>query len=337
MGSEEEFRELLSYARRVAKMTDKVIYDFVKGSPKCLYDAATHLIKAGGKRLRPLATVLAGRMYGLPEELGVVAGASVEILHNFTLVHDDIIDNDNLRRGVPTVHVMWGVPTAIVAGDVLFSKSFEVLSRLASKLPADRVVKSVQRLAWAATTIAEGQALEFELSRRNDVSIEDYITMVYKKTAALFDASLVIGATLAGANDSELNKLSRYAWGVGIAFQIQDDILGLTSDEKVLGKPIYSDIREGKRTILVIHALNNLPESKKLKLLSILGKKGASREELVEAARIIESAGSIDYARKEAERYLREGLKALEETNPIDAKARELLKDLAIYVVKRRR
>ena len=337
MSGSEGFERLLEYARHVARLTDEVIYSVVKGEPKELYDAATHLIKAGGKRLRPLATVLAGRMYGLPEALGVKAGASVEILHNFTLIHDDIIDNDSIRRGVPTVHVKWGTPMAIVAGDLLFSKAFELLSSLASDVKPALIVKAVQKLAWASTTIAEGQAMEFDFQNRNDVSVDEYVTMVYKKTGALFEASLVIGAALAGAPDEELAKLAAYAKNVGIAFQIQDDILGLTSTEEVLGKPVYSDIREGKRTILVIYALSRLSGREREELLKALGNKNASREELRRAAQLIIGCGALEYARQKAEEYLKKGLEALESTNAVDSEAKELLKDLALYVVKRRK
>ncbi len=331
------FEHLLRYARHIAKLTDEVIYSVVKGEPKDLYDAAAHLIRAGGKRLRPLATVLAGRMYGLPEDIGVKAGASVEILHNFTLVHDDIIDNDSIRRGVPTVHVKWGVPMAIVAGDLLFSKAFELLSNLANDVKTELVVKALRKLAWASTTIAEGQAMEFDFQGRYDVSVEEYVTMVYKKTGALFEASLAIGAILADASDEELAKLASYARNVGIAFQIQDDILGLTSTEEILGKPVYSDIREGKRTILVIHALSNLSEREKAELLKALGNKNASRDELRRAAQLIIKCGALDYAHRKAEEYLMKGLKALDSVNAVDEEAKELLRDLALYVVKRRK
>jgi len=331
----EGFEELLRYAKHVAGLTNKTIEEIVKGEPHYLYEAAMHLIKAGGKRLRPLATVLAGRMYGLPEELGVKAGAAVEILHNFTLIHDDIIDRDDLRRGVPTVHVVWGTDVAIIAGDLLFAKAFEALGRLAERVPPGRVVEAFNRLSWASITIAEGQALEFDMVKRDDVTLDEYITMVYKKTGALFEASLLIGAVLAGAPRDELEKLSRYARGIGIAFQIQDDILGLTSTEEKLGKPVYNDIREGKKTILVIYALKHLNPEERRKLLNTLGKKDASREELEEAANLIKKTGAVEYARKEAKKYFEDALSALRGTKPVDEEARKLLEDLGRYVILR--
>ncbi len=331
----ERFGGLLKYAKYIAELTNRTIEEIVKGEPQYLYEAAMHLIRAGGKRLRPLATVLAGRMYGLPEELGVKAGAAVEILHNFTLIHDDIIDRDNLRRGVPTVHVLWGTDVAIIAGDLLFAKAFEALGKLAERVPPDRVVEALNKLSWASTTIAEGQALEFDMVKRDNVTLDEYVTMVYKKTGALFEASLLIGAILAGAPQEELEKLSRYARGIGIAFQIQDDILGLTSTEEKLGKPVYSDIREGKKTILVIYALKHLSPEERSKLLGTLGKKDATREELEEAANLIKKTGAVEYAREEARKYFEDALSALRNTKPVDEEARKLLEDLGQYVILR--
>lgn len=332
----EEFKELLDYAKIIASKVNKVIEEIVQGEPKQLYEASLHLIKAGGKRLRPLATVLAGRMYGLPEDLGVRAGASVEILHNFTLVHDDIMDEDQLRRGVPTVHVVYGTNLAIITGDLLFAKAYEALGRLEGEVRPDLLVKAFKELTWGAVTVAEGQALDMDFENRTDVTLDEYIKMIYMKTAALFKSSLIIGATLAGAPEEELEKLSKYASGIGIAFQIRDDILGLIGDEKVLGKPVYSDLREGKKTILVIYALERLSEGDRNYLLSVLGKRDATREELERAAELIKSTGAVEYADELSERYIRDGLSALESTKPVDEGAKELLRKLALYITARK-
>ncbi|RLG78846.1 MAG: polyprenyl synthetase family protein [Thermoprotei archaeon] len=332
----EEFSGLLNYAKSVAKEVDKVIAEILTGEPKELYHASAHLIKAGGKRLRPLATVLAGRMYGLPEELGIRAGASVELLHNFTLVHDDIMDKDTMRRGVPTVHVVYGVDSAILAGDLLFAKAFEALGRLEGDVVPELLLKAMKELDWAAVTVAEGQAMDMDFEKREDVTVEEYIDMIFKKTAALFKSSLVIGATLAGAADEEIQKLSKYAGCIGIAFQIRDDILGLVGDEKVLGKPVYSDLREGKKTILVIYALSRLDDPGKDRLLKALGNREASKEELAAAAELIKSTGAVEYADELAERYIEDGLGALEATQVIDEDAKKLLRDLAKYITQRK-
>jgi geranylgeranyl diphosphate synthase type I len=335
-GMEQDFSDLIAYAKHVASMVNELILDKVMGEPKDLYDAATHLIKAGGKRLRPLATVLAGRLFGLPEEIGVRAGLSVEILHNFTLIHDDIMDKDQFRRGVPTVHTLWGEPMAIIAGDLLFAKAYEALLDLVNYgIPADNIIKAIKELTWGAITVSEGQALDMSFENKNDVTINDYIKMVYKKTAALFKSSICIGATIAGANERDLKLLTEFAEKVGIAFQIRDDELGLTADEKKLGKPIYSDLREGKRTILVIYALNNIPNDERKYLLSVLGNQNATKEELARAAQIIIRSGALKYSDELASKYLQEAIVALNAVESSDVEAKELLRKLALFVTRR--
>lgn len=330
-----DFSRLMSYARYVSAEVDKIINEVVSGKPLSLYEASLHLIKAGGKRLRPLALVLSGRMYGLDEKLGFIAGASVEILHNFTLIHDDIMDKDRFRRGVPTVHTVYGEDTAILAGDLLFAKSYEALSRLSDLVPNSRLIHAFKELTWAAVTVAEGQALDMEFESKWDVTVDEYLEMIYKKTAGLFKSSLTIGALLAGAPVEEIKHLEEFAKGVGIAFQIRDDVLGLVADEKVLGKPIYSDLREGKKTVLVIHALSKLDLREKERLMSVLGKRDARIEELSEVAELIKSTGAIEFAENLADTYLRMGLTSLDRTRPADQEAKDLLTDLAIYVTER--
>ncbi|MEM1813640.1 MAG: polyprenyl synthetase family protein, partial [Sulfolobales archaeon] len=243
--------ELLSYATEIAGKVNLIISEVVRGDEKRLYEASLHLLKAGGKRLRPLLTVLSARLFGLDEDIALYPAASIELLHNFTLIHDDIMDRDDFRRGVPTVHKVYGEAMAILAGDLLFSKSYEAMLMLVGKVPDSLIVKALRELTWAAVTVAEGQSLDMEFEERDDVKMEEYFTMIFKKTAALFKASAYIGGVLAGADDSDLVRICEFARSVGMAFQIRDDELGLVGDEKVLGKPVFSDLREGKKTLLV--------------------------------------------------------------------------------------
>ncbi len=331
-----DFEDLLTYARRIAPKVDEVIESIVKGEPTGLYEASKHLIRAGGKRLRPLALVLAGRMYGLPEDLGIKAGASVEILHNFTLVHDDIMDKDTLRRGVPTVHTVYGTEMAILAGDLLFAKAFEALSVLEGEVEPLNLLKAYRELVWASVTVAEGQALDMSFEGRWDVTLDDYITMVFKKTAALFKSSLVIGGYLASAPEKEIEKLIEFGTDIGIAFQVRDDILGLVGDERVLGKPVLSDLREGKKTVLVIYALQKLSVVERDYIIEVLGNRNASLEELRKVAELIKSSGAVDYAHELSEKYIKDGLAALNSTAVVDEEAKALLRKLALYITRRK-
>ncbi|MFN3268708.1 MAG: polyprenyl synthetase family protein, partial [Zestosphaera sp.] len=156
-----------------------------------------------------------------------------------------------------------------------------------------------------------------------------------KKTAALFKSSLVMGALLAGAPENEITNLEKFAEGVGIAFQIRDDVLGLVADESVLGKPVYSDLKEGKKTVLVIYALSKLSADEKRKLVSTLGRRDASVEELKDLAELIKSTGAVEFADDLADKYLKQGLEALNRVRPVDHEAKDLLRDLALFVTAR--
>ncbi|MEM1623230.1 MAG: polyprenyl synthetase family protein [Sulfolobales archaeon] len=327
---------LASLARTVNFITYRRMEELISGHPRELYDASMHLIRAGGKRLRPLLVVLASKMYGLSLEISSWAAAAVEIFHNFTLVHDDIMDRDEFRRGVPTVHKIWGEALAIVAGDLLFAKSYEALLRLLDYgLSYERVVSAIKELTWAAATVAEGQALDILFTSRDNVTVSEYVEMVKKKTAGLFKSSVLIGAIIAGASDDELAKLAEFATDIGIAFQIRDDELGLIGDEKTLGKPKYSDLREGKKTILVLYALERASDEQRRIILNSLGRSSATREELERVAKTIVEIGALDFSNKLAEEFVRKGVEALYLTNPRDHEAREMLRDLAYYVTRR--
>lgn len=322
--------------REIARLVTDYILNVVKGTPQQLYDAALHLIKAGGKRVRPFIVITVAEGLGASREAALPFAAAVELVHNFTLVHDDIMDRDEFRRGVPTVHKLWGEPLAITAGDLLFAKAFEVLGEALEKgVPANRVAEASRQLARASAIVAEGQALDLLFEDLERVSMDDYIDMVYRKTGALFEASAVLGGLVATDDDETLSALAEYGRNLGIAFQIRDDILGLTGDEKILGKPVYSDIREGKKTILVIYALSKLDGDAREKLLSVLGKRGAAREELEEAARLIIETGAVEYAENVMKDYVGRAKTALGKIDFVNSDAKRLLEELVDFIVKR--
>jgi geranylgeranyl diphosphate synthase type I len=245
----------LAFLSKVASMVDGYIYATVKGEPKELYDAALHLIRAGGKRLRPAIVVAVAQALGEPVDKALPFAASVELVHNFTLIHDDIMDRDEFRRGVPTVHKLWGEPLAITAGDLLFAKAFEALSgALERGVPAERVARAARVLAHATAVIAEGQAMDLMFEEKEEVGLDEYLVMIYKKTGALFEASAVLGGLTATDEEYVIEELANFGRSLGIAFQIRDDILGIVGKEEEIGKPVYSDIREGKKTLPILYA-----------------------------------------------------------------------------------
>lgn len=329
--------DLPTYATMVGKRVEDFIYSIISGSPRRLYEASLHYVRAGGKRLRPLVVVLASRIAGGTEEVAIPAAAAVEVVHTFTLIHDDIIDKDEMRRGVPTVHKLWGTEMAIVAGDLLFAYAYRCLHKaLELGVPADRVGEAYRMLTEAVILVAEGQAMDMMLAESEEVKIEDYLVMVAKKTAALFAYAASIGAVIAGGEAEIVERLHSSLLYAGIAFQIRDDVLGLLGDERTLGKPTLSDIREGKKTLPVIYALRALAPEQKNKLRGVLGKRSATQEELRSALELIKSCNAIEFAERVADDYAERALNAAEGiTNPKDAEALRLLKELIVFMVRR--
>jgi geranylgeranyl diphosphate synthase type I len=257
--------------------------------------------------------------------------AGLEILHNFTLIHDDIMDNDLTRRGAPTVHSKWGVPVAIASGDLLFAKVYQAMyaSYVDGSLPGDRVLESIMTVTEATINLCEGQVLDVSFSDTRNVSQEDYIFMVGGKTSALFKACAEVGAIVGGADREGVERLGSFAWDAGIAFQIMDDVLGVTADEKVLGKPVGSDLREGKKTLIVAYALENASPGEREVILNALGNKKASPQDINAASEALVSSGAIGYAKRRAAEYVGSSKDSLG-TFP-DVQARRDLLELVDY------
>jgi geranylgeranyl diphosphate synthase type I len=316
-----------------AVKVDGFIDDLLRGEgPEVLYDAARHLIKAGGKRLRPYLALRSCELVGGDERDAIPFSAAVEVLHNFTLVHDDIMDNDDLRRGVPTVHAKWGLPVAIAAGDLLFAKVYEALMD-AAEVPCDRIKDCVKRVTDATIAICEGQVLDVSFPGMSDVSEEDYLTMIGKKTAALFKASAEVGAIAGGGSESDVERLGSYAWNAGITFQMVDDYLGVTADEKTLGKPVGSDLREGKKTLIVIHALSHASVKERKEIERVLANTSADKKSIEGVQRMLADLGSLDYALERARNYATEATTLLKGFP--DSRARRDLIELVDYFMKR--
>ncbi len=318
-GGEVIKRKLTETSRPVEAFMDEILKP---RRPEVLYDASRHLILAGGKRLRPFLTMKTCEAVGGDPKDAVPYSAALEMLHNFTLIHDDVMDNDSLRRGAQTVHTKWGMPIAIVAGDLLFAKVFEVLTLYAPKSLSDRKIRSCIEIVTKATIeLCEGQALDVSFPNTKDVSEEDYLAMVGGKTCALFLACAEVGATVGGGKKRQIRALGKFAWDAGIAFQLMDDYLGATADEKTLGKPIGSDLREGKKTLIIIHALKNAKPRQKEQILSILGKNSASRVEIEETHHLLKEIGSIDYTLTMADKYIIRAKKHLNSLPDSEAKS----------------
>ncbi len=300
--------------------------------PSTLCEASDHLIKAGGKKLRPVLVVLSSEAVGGRAQDALKTAASMELIHTFSLIHDDIMDKDEMRRGKPSVHMLWGEPMAILAGDTLFSKAFEtVLETDTTNVDPKRVVDALKTVVDSCIKICEGQALDISFEGQLEVKEEEYLTMIYKKTAALIAAATKAGAIIGGGNEEQVEALSEYGRLIGLAFQIQDDYLDVVSDEEDIGKPVGSDIVEGKMTLMVVHALANASNEDKERLISILE---ANDEDLVDdAISIFNKYGSIEYTRNIAldnVKTAKELLNVLE-----DSEAKKSLELVADFVLER--
>jgi geranylgeranyl diphosphate synthase type I len=294
--------------------------------PEELYKASRYLVDAGGKRLRPAVLILAAEAVGSNLKSILPAAVAVELVHNFTLIHDDIMDKDDIRRGRPAVHMIWGEAGAILAGDTLYSKAFEILSKVENE--PTRILKCMDILSKTCTEICEGQWLDMDFEKWEKVTESEYIQMVEKKTSVLYAAAAKIGALLGGASDETAEALFEYGRLIGIGFQIYDDVLDMITPEEVLGKVRGSDLMEGKHTLIVIDAFE-----KGVKL-DIFGKGEATQEETDEAVQILTECGSIDYVKNLAISYINEGKAKLDVLQ--DCPEKELLLQIADYMITRK-
>jgi geranylgeranyl diphosphate synthase type I len=297
--------------------------------PYTLREASDHLIKAGGKKLRPVLVILSSKSVGGRTQDALKTAASMELIHTFSLIHDDIMDKDKMRRGKPSVHMLWGEPMAILAGDTLFSKAFETVLETDAEVDPERVIEALKTVVDSCIKICEGQALDISFEGKLDVKEDEYLTMIYKKTAALISAATKAGAIIGGGTEEQVEALSEYGRLIGLAFQIQDDYLDVIGDEDDIGKPVGSDIVEGKMTLMVVHALANASKEDKKKLISIL--KSNNEDMVDDAISIFKRYGSIEYVRNIALQNVKTAKKLLDVLEDSDAKkSLELIADFVL-------
>jgi geranylgeranyl diphosphate synthase type I len=301
------------------------------GEPKEFYSSVWDLLDRGGKRIRPALTFLACECVGGKREDAVAAAASVELLHNMTLVHDDIEDQSELRRGKPCIHRIYGIPTAINAGDAMLIKVFDIAN--SSTIPEENRHRLVSQIAKRAYEITWGQAFEFSMWKRKEFSEDEVIRLLKCKTGALTRLSVEAGAISGGASEQQFEALGDFGENVGIAFQIVDDLLNLQGDVKEYGKEIGGDIREGKKTVLAAHLLRVAKAADRKTFGNLLGKKGITQSEIRKAIALYDKYESIEYARNQAKAYLKESLESLDLLSPSDP--RDKLATIAEFLVSR--
>ena len=292
------FMELKEYLKQVAFKVDCEADEYSKAVETRLREAASHLLNAGGKRLRPAMVMLSADAVrpGASEDV-FEAALALEWLHTYTLVHDDIMDGDSLRRGEPTVHTVFGEATAILAGDCLHADAFEHICRVKNCEDRAKLV-AVQMLAHASHELCEGQQEDISFEERDDVSEAEYLSMVRKKTGVLYAAAAGIGAALAGGDVRQIGAMYTLGLNTGIAFQIQDDIIDLLTPSDVSGKNQASDLRENKQTIVAVTAREMGVD------LSKFHKADLSADEIAEAVSLLEGSGVLDAVRQKSEKLI---------------------------------
>jgi len=317
--------DLSPYLESVAKTIDRMIDRYFVDKTGELNKASAHLLAAGGKRLRPAVVLLAADAVkpGSSDEL-VQAALALEVTHTFTLIHDDIMDGDNLRRGVPTVHTKWDMPTGILAGDVLYARAFEHICTVNAK--DDAKVRAISMLAKACADICEGQHMDMSFEHRSDVDQDEYLEMVKKKTGVLYAAAAGIGAVLAGGTAVQVKALYQFGLNTGIAFQIQDDLIDLLTPSEKSGKDQASDLREGKQTLIMIKAREKGLDLSKYR-------RDLSPADIDAAIKELTDAGVIDDVKTIASDLVASSNKHLSLLPP--SKERQLLMDIGEYFVTR--
>ena len=317
--------------KKTAKIVNRFLGTQIKGEPSQLYKAAAYLIVNGGKRLRPYMVIKSCQVLGGKTKEAMIAAGAVEMVHNFTLVHDDIMDNDETRHGVPTTHKKFGIPIAILAGDVLFSKAFQVVSK--ANLPSKSTSELVSRLSKACVDVCEGQLLDIKMAESKKIPTQnEYIKMISKKTAALFDVSCSMGAICAKSKSKDISNLSSFGKNLGIAFQITHDLIGVMGDPKVTKKPVGNDLREGKKSLPILLAIKKAKGKNKKIVLHAFGNQKAKKREIENAVLVIKSLGIEKSVRSQALRYAEKAKKAL---NSYSGISKNELISLLDFVVKR--
>ncbi len=328
-------KKMIDIKKTLAEMSDELdghIKSYIGDEkPGNLIEAARQYPYAGGKRMRPAMVVAACGAVGGDRSKAFPLAVAIEYIHNFTLVHDDLMDGDEMRRGMVTSHVKYGMPASILAGDALFAKAFEIMTDL--DIPGETlrdVLKVVTRAVW---DLARGQQMDINNENGEQVTMEEYIETIRLKTSVLFASGAAGGAMIGGADAETVDAIHSYAMKLGVAFQMYDDILGIVGDPKKTGKSSGNDIRKGKSTVMVCHALGNLKGKDLDGFKAVLGKNDASEAEIEKVRGILKGSGSIDYAISMAEEYTKEAIACLDVLP--DSGEKEFMVALAEYAMAR--
>ena len=293
-----------------------------------LYEPAEYILQLGGKRVRPVCVLMGNELFGEIIPDAYHAATAIELFHNFSLIHDDIMDKAPMRRGMETVHQKYGESTALLAGDVMFVRAYEYLNKLQLK----NLQKVLHLFNQTASAVCEGQQLDMDFEKRTTVSLEEYVGMITLKTSVLLAASLQLGAILGGAGEGNQQHLYEFGKNLGIAFQVQDDYLDAFGDPDKFGKQVGGDILSNKKTFLLIHAMETATPEQLVVLNHLLASNAPDKVEKV--TQIFKACKVDEWAKELKSKYLQTALQHLEDAAVISARKKPLL-ELAAYLIQR--
>ncbi len=296
--------------------------------PVSLYDPAEYFLGLGGKRVRPVICLMGNELFDEIHDDAYSVAAAIELFHNFTLIHDDIMDKAPLRRGMQTVHEKYGDATALLSGDVMLVVAYDYLN----KIQTNHLHKVIRLFNKTAREVCEGQQMDMDFEKRETVQLDEYLQMITLKTSVLIAASLKLGAILGGASEGNQNHLYEFGKNLGIAFQVQDDYLDAFGDPKKFGKQVGGDILANKKTFLTIHALEKCDDAQRATLLNLMETNPADKVEQV--LKIYRDCGVDKWAFDLKEQYLNLAFKHLEDTAVVSTR-KQPLQELAQFLVQR--
>ena len=323
-----EFNDKLNIYRE--KINDSLDQILQIEEPRSLYEPMKYIINIGGKRIRPILCEIFYRMFNGEKGKLLYPALAIELLHNFTLVHDDIMDDDDKRRNKPTVHVKWDLAVGVLAGDGIVSLAYKVLL----KEKFERSEQIIDIFTEGLLEVCEGQGFDKEFETRGDVAEKEYINMINKKTSALLAVPAKIGAACANADKELIEVAGEYGRALGLAFQIQDDYLDIAGNEELLGKTYGSDVQKGKKTYLYIKAKEKLSGGDLAEFNTIIEKENTTREEILKVRDIYERNGILSDTNNEVARRINLAKEAIEKLSA-DYDTKEL-KEFTEYMLNRK-
>jgi len=296
--------------------------------PQTLYDAAQYILAIGGKRVRPVCVLMGNELFADINQDAWQVAAAIELFHNFSLIHDDIMDKAPLRRGMQTVHAKYGDATALLAGDVMFAQAYDYLTRI----DLSYVQKIIKLFNQTSKEVCEGQQIDMDFEQMQNVGMEQYIQMITLKTSVLLAASLQLGAILGGAGEGNQQHIYSFGKNLGIAFQIQDDYLDAFGDPEKFGKQIGGDILSNKKTFLLLHAIEVATANQKKEIDTLISTNPTDKVEKM--LTIYKDCKVDEWAKELKEKYYKTALKNLEDLAVLAIRKKPLY-ELATYLMER--